>query len=257
MTKKEILDYIMSTPENTNRQVLQYLLDDISGEGGNIPLSEYECDFVNNTESDDIIINLDLADITEDDALVTVHFEGEEESSNLYLILDLNTHTGIAVAANGIVGSIADFYTVENNTFCDMEPWPPESPQPTESYNTWSYENNVNLSYNTYSYQYNGETVNGFITDRTHPISSFGDMQFLSYVKVETISEDSGMFTDITGVVIDGDFMPIENFYSNWNSGNIFKESSYQYVFVFKGEATATYGMCRLTWYGTELRGEK
>ena len=37
MTKNEILDYIMSTPENTNRQVLQYMLDDIEGSGGEIP----------------------------------------------------------------------------------------------------------------------------------------------------------------------------------------------------------------------------
>ncbi len=36
MTKDEILDYIMETPGNTNRQILSYLLDEISGEGGNI-----------------------------------------------------------------------------------------------------------------------------------------------------------------------------------------------------------------------------
>lgn len=36
MTKNEILDYIMETPGNTNRQILSYLLDEISGEGGNI-----------------------------------------------------------------------------------------------------------------------------------------------------------------------------------------------------------------------------
>lgn len=40
MTKKEILDYIMETPGNTNRQILSYLLDEISG-GGDIKRYEY------------------------------------------------------------------------------------------------------------------------------------------------------------------------------------------------------------------------
>ena len=40
MTKKEILDYIMETPGNTNRQILSYLLDEISG-GGDIKKYEY------------------------------------------------------------------------------------------------------------------------------------------------------------------------------------------------------------------------
>lgn len=262
MTKKEILDYIMFTPENTNRQVLSYMLDDIgsgSGGEGNIPLPEYECDFVNGTEDNNIIINLDLADITEDDALVTVHFEGEEESSNLYLILDLNTHTGIAVAANGIVGLVADFYTIENNTFCDMEIWPPEPPQPTESYNTWKYA--TNKQYEAYSYQYQGETINGFITNSAYPaLSTNHDMELLSFVNIQSDDEDHPDFmlaAQIDGVIVDNNFMPIENFYTNWNTNNINKTTPYRYVFSFDGIPTYTTGVVMLTWYGAESGSQK
>lgn len=34
MTKNEILNYVMTTPENVNRQVLGYMLDELEGEGG-------------------------------------------------------------------------------------------------------------------------------------------------------------------------------------------------------------------------------
>ena len=34
MTKNEILNYVMTTPENVNRQVLKYMLDELEGEGG-------------------------------------------------------------------------------------------------------------------------------------------------------------------------------------------------------------------------------
>ena len=41
MTKKEILDYVMNTPHNTNRAVLSGMLDSIS-EGGDTPTTLYE-----------------------------------------------------------------------------------------------------------------------------------------------------------------------------------------------------------------------
>ena len=34
MTKNEILNYVMTTPENVNRQVLRYMLNELEGEGG-------------------------------------------------------------------------------------------------------------------------------------------------------------------------------------------------------------------------------
>lgn len=36
MTKEEILDYVMNTPDNTNRMVLSDMLDSFSSGGGNI-----------------------------------------------------------------------------------------------------------------------------------------------------------------------------------------------------------------------------
>lgn len=55
MTKKEIIDYIMETPQNTNPAILSQMLDEIAGEGGgsmeplvvnaiNTSLSAYEMD---------------------------------------------------------------------------------------------------------------------------------------------------------------------------------------------------------------------
>ena len=34
MTKNEILEYVMNTPQNTNEQILNYMLDDLEGSGG-------------------------------------------------------------------------------------------------------------------------------------------------------------------------------------------------------------------------------
>ena len=34
MTKKEIIDYIMETPQNTNTAILSQMLDEFAGEGG-------------------------------------------------------------------------------------------------------------------------------------------------------------------------------------------------------------------------------
>ena len=53
MTKNEILDYIMSTPENTNRQILGYMLDELEGEGegGSFPFPIYECNLISDVDS--------------------------------------------------------------------------------------------------------------------------------------------------------------------------------------------------------------
>ena len=34
MNKNEILEYVMATPDNVNRQILGYMLDELEGEGG-------------------------------------------------------------------------------------------------------------------------------------------------------------------------------------------------------------------------------
>ena len=51
MTKNEILEYVMTTPENTNKQVLGYMLDELEGEGegSNFPFPIYECNLIQDT----------------------------------------------------------------------------------------------------------------------------------------------------------------------------------------------------------------
>lgn len=45
MTKNEILNYVMTTPENVNRQVLGYMLDELEGEGGGSTVGVFYINF--------------------------------------------------------------------------------------------------------------------------------------------------------------------------------------------------------------------
>ena len=54
MTKNEILEYVMTTPENVNRQVLGCMLDEFEGEGaegGSFPFPTYECNLISDIDS--------------------------------------------------------------------------------------------------------------------------------------------------------------------------------------------------------------
>lgn len=64
MTKKEILDYIMFTPENVNRQVLGYMLDELEGEGGGSTVDVFYINF-SLEGSDTIVMDKTMEEIGE------------------------------------------------------------------------------------------------------------------------------------------------------------------------------------------------
>ena len=259
-TKEDILNYIMSTPENTNRQVLQYMLDDIIGDGGgegNIPLPEYECNFIDWTESGDLITDLDINNIIEDFIFVTIHFEGEEESSNFYLIYNKNTGTGIIFNERGISYMINNFYSEAgtDNIVFEVVEWPPEPPEPEpELYLAWK-ETSGTLNYSSYEYPNpeGGAYLSGYITAATRP-TNMGKKEFLSCVQVEPIDNDnSNIYTNVVGIVIDDTFITLNNFYQNWNNGGNITNQSYQYVFTFKDTPISNSGQCKVSWYGVTI----
>lgn len=45
MTKNEILNYVMTTPDNVNRQILKYMLDELEGEGGGSTVDVFYINF--------------------------------------------------------------------------------------------------------------------------------------------------------------------------------------------------------------------
>ncbi len=57
MTKKEIIDYVMETPQNTNPAILSQMLDEIAGEGGGGESSDFsvaKVTLINNTSEPNI-----------------------------------------------------------------------------------------------------------------------------------------------------------------------------------------------------------
>ena len=59
MDKQKVIDYVMDTPENVNRQVLGYILDELEGEGEEgsvLPFPVYECDLVEDTSTALVVI---------------------------------------------------------------------------------------------------------------------------------------------------------------------------------------------------------
>lgn len=252
-TKEDILDYIMSTPENTNRQVLQYMLDDISGGGeGNIPLPEYKSTMINDSESG-FTLDLHPGDIEEFSFI-----EVSTLNETIYVILDYNTNSGIVFNEYGITHFIRDIDATlkGTNIVCYTESWPPQGTVP--EYEIWTRTSST-INYESYEYPFDGGTVNGFITDPYH-ITSWDNMDFLSYVQIEPIGGDnSSLFTYFVGVVnLDNEFIDAVTFYDNWNTDLIDKREYYTYVFTFKNMPPIDdSGQCKITLGGIEEHKEK
>ena len=62
MTKKEIIDYVMETPQNTNPAILSQMLDEIAGEGGgsgdSSNFSVAKVTLINNTSEPDVTFKI-------------------------------------------------------------------------------------------------------------------------------------------------------------------------------------------------------
>lgn len=124
MTKKELLDYVMNTPNNTNRQVLQYLLDDIGGgEEGNIPLPEYESEIID-PSNNSFKLNLNLDDIDEDFMLIQTP-KPDSETNFLYILIN-KAENGIVFSNSEIVLLITEVEKDEDKTLCYITEWPPQ-----------------------------------------------------------------------------------------------------------------------------------
>ena len=125
MTKKEILDYIMKTPYNSNRQVLQYILDDISGGSGegNIPLPEYESEIIDPSDNS-FKLNLNLDDVDEDFMLIKT-LVPDSETDFLYMLIN-KAGNGIVFGDSEIVLLITEVEKDEDKTLCYITEWPPQ-----------------------------------------------------------------------------------------------------------------------------------
>lgn len=117
MTKNEILDYIMFTPENVNRQVLGYMLDELEGdgEGSSLPFSVYKCDLISDVDSTLAITPFP----DETSTLICLDING-----NYYAIIDFSYQPtkGFLIAPLGI-GKIYGVSDSEDKVLISYELW--------------------------------------------------------------------------------------------------------------------------------------
>ena len=82
MTKEEILDYVMNTPENTNRMVLSDMLDELQtggGSGGLVVETEWEApEYLDNAYFKSTTLGTDLRAAIMSGQHVIVHIPGNE-----------------------------------------------------------------------------------------------------------------------------------------------------------------------------------
>ncbi len=98
-TKKEILDYVSNTPYNSNRLVLETMLDDIASGSNN------KCVFEATGDNDEFTAELTSGDATSDEAIWEFIFNsGEENEYTLYgtlIKVDNNTNALVLVDDDG------------------------------------------------------------------------------------------------------------------------------------------------------------
>lgn len=115
MTKNEILEYVMTTPENVNRQVLGYMLDELEGEGGSsLPFPVYKGDFIRDVDGTVVLAPIDDP---------TSMMYGLDVEGYYMIINSAFNPQGFIITHNGI-GEINNVSILEDETRIYYSLWP-------------------------------------------------------------------------------------------------------------------------------------
>lgn len=121
MTKNEILEYVMTTPKNTNKQVLGYMLDELEGEreGGSFPFPVYECDLIEDT-GNALIVSVPTPEPSDDLFFLN--------AGDYYAFIDISypTTAGFIITTTHL-GTIDSISTSENKIYIDYTLWEKET----------------------------------------------------------------------------------------------------------------------------------
>lgn len=232
MTKQEILNYVMTTLNNTNRIILKQMLDDISGQGGgNIPLPEFESYLIGIDEDDNLII--DISQMPEVDYALTA-IELDNEIINF--IIDMNNMVGLAITnveEEIYISYINYIINEEDQLVCIFENWPPEG-QIKQLYRYANVPQNLAQCTQCTHEDLPSDGLHYYEFDMPFLGNPDTTLDILSYI--DTFTSDNSFYVSYVINKNTQELIPIANFYTNYNLG--LYNTLYDFKFV-----TSTYNI--------------